>query len=79
MVTRETDTRMQQLAKDTGGTVSRSRAVTVDGARSHSYDLTIGKNVMQYTFVLRGKREYQLLCDSNDDANCATLLSSFAA
>lgn len=78
----ELDVRMQAVAKDAGGTVAGSRTVTVNGARAHSYEVTAGKDVLEYTFVLRGKKEFELLCrrpSSGSDANCRELLSSFSA
>ena len=80
-VERELTTRMQQLAQQTGGSVSASRTVVADGVRSHSYEVTVGDHVDQYTFVLRGMREYQLLCRrkaSHGDETCRQLLTSFA-
>ncbi len=78
----ELDVRMQAVAKDAGGTVSGSSTVDVAGGRAHRYDVTAGKDVLEYTFVLRGKKEYELLCrraSSDGDANCKRLLTSFAA
>jgi hypothetical protein len=78
----ELDVRMQAVAKDAGGTVTGSRTVTAAGVRSHSYEVAAGKDVLEYTFVLRGKREFELLCrrpSSKSDGNCKTLLSSFEA
>ena len=49
--------------------------------RSHSYTVTVGDHVDEYTFVLRGRREYQLLCRrkaSHGDDACRQLLTSFA-
>jgi hypothetical protein len=71
---------MEQVAQVSGGTVTGSGEVTAGGIRSHSYDLTTGNHVDQYTFVLRGLREYQLLCrrksSSSGDA-CRQLVTSF--
>jgi hypothetical protein len=79
-VERELKARMAAVAQQTGGTVSGGGAVTAGGIRSHSYDVTVGDHVDQYTFVLRGMREYQLLCrrksSSADDA-CRQLVTSF--
>jgi hypothetical protein len=72
---------MGQLAQQTGGKVSAPRTVTTDGVRSHSYTVTVGDHVDEYTFVLRGRREYQLLCRrkaSHGDDACRRLLTSFA-
>jgi hypothetical protein len=79
-VERELRARMKQLAAQTGGSVSSSSTVTAGGTRSHSYDVTAGDHVDEYTFVLRGMREFQLLCrrraSSEDDA-CKRLITSF--
>jgi hypothetical protein len=79
-VERELSVRMKQVAAQTGGKVSASSAVTAGGIRSHTYDVTVGDHVDQYTFVLRGMREFQLLCRrrvSHDTAVCDALISSF--
>jgi hypothetical protein len=75
----ELASRMAAVAKQTGGTVIDHSVVTADGIRSHSYDVRVGDHVDEYTFVLRGKREYQLLCrrlHSTDGAFCKRLVSS---
>jgi hypothetical protein len=80
-VQRELTTRMGQLAQQTGGSVSAPRTVVTDGIRSHSYRVTVGDHVDEYTFVLRGRREFQLLCRrkaSHGDEPCRQLLTSFA-
>jgi hypothetical protein len=77
----ELSTRMRQLARQTGGIVSAPRTVTTGGVRSHSYTVTVGDHVDEYTFVLRGRREYQLLCRrkaSHGGDVCRQLLTSFA-
>jgi hypothetical protein len=79
-VARELSVRMQALASETGGKVTGTSTVTAGGIRSHAYDVTVGDHVDQYTFVLRGKREYQLLCrrkSSSGDGFCKQLLASF--
>jgi hypothetical protein len=78
----ELDARIRGVAQQLQGTVSGSRTVTVDGIRAHSYDLTAGNDLLQYTFVLRGMKEFELLCrrpSSKDDAPCKELLTSFSA
>ena len=79
-VSRELDVRMQGIAEQLHGTVGASRAVTAGGIRSHSYEVAAGGDVVEYTFVLRGRREFQLVCrrpaKGSDDA-CAGLLRSF--
>src|SRR4029078_6356356 len=56
-VERELATRMRQLAQQTGGSVSQGRTVDAAGIKSHSYRVTVGDHVDEYTFVLRGRRE----------------------
>jgi hypothetical protein len=72
--------RMRALAGQTGGTLSDAMTVTVAGIRSHSYRVEGGGHVDEYTFVLRGRREFQLLCRrkaSGSDTPCRRLRSSF--
>jgi hypothetical protein len=69
--------RMAAVAAKTGGTVQGHSVVDAGGIKSHSYDVRVGGRTDIYTFVLRGKREYQLLC-SADDAVCGHLIASFA-
>jgi len=80
-VEKELDARMQQIAAQTGGTVSGPTTVTAGGIRAHSYEVKAGGTIDEYTFVLRRMREFQLLCrrsaSSGDDA-CKQLLTSFA-
>jgi len=79
-VERELHMRMQQIAAQTGGTLSGSSTVTAGGIRSPSYQVTAGDRLDEYTFVLQGKRDYQLLCrrvkSSGADA-CDRLVKSF--
>jgi hypothetical protein len=80
-VASELAVRMQAIAQQTKGTVSKPETVTAGGIRSHSYRVDVGDHVDWYTFVLRGKREYQLLCrrrSSSSDAFCAQLIKSFS-
>jgi hypothetical protein len=80
-VEKELGSRMRQIAEQTGGAVSAATTVTAGGIRAHSYQVTAGATVDEYTFVLRGLREFQLLCrrqaSAGDDA-CKQLLTSFA-
>jgi hypothetical protein len=81
-VKKELDVRMTAVAKDAGGAVTGTRTVTALGARAHAYDVASGSDVLEYTFVLRGKREYELLCrrpSSKGDGNCKGLVTSFSA
>jgi hypothetical protein len=78
-VKRELDARMRAVAKQAGGTISATRTIKVAGAPAHSYDVSAGGSVLQYTFVLRGMREFQLLCrrPASDSGACDGLTSSF--
>ncbi len=79
-VATELNARMSTLARQTGGKVVPGDPVTVAGIRSHTYDVSGGDTVDQYVFVLRGKREYQLLCRrkaSGPDGACRSLVTSF--
>jgi hypothetical protein len=71
-----------QLGKATatvGGTVERAGAVRAAGVRSHVFRVAVGGHVDEYTFVLVGRREYQLLCRSKraGAAACRQLQASF--
>jgi len=70
--------RMAAVAAQAHGVVTSHSVVQVDGDRSHSYVVTVGKRADRYTFVLRGKREFLLLC-SADAPVCTELAASFAA
>jgi len=79
-VERELRARMRQVAEQTGGRVSGSATVTAGGIRSHSYEVTLDKHVDEYTFVLRGRREYQLLCRRTESFGadaCEQLVRTF--
>ncbi len=80
-VEKELAARMQQLAAQSGGTVSGPSTVTTGGIRAHSYEVKAGDTVDEYTFVLRGMHEFQLLCRrqaSSSEDSCKQLLASFA-
>ena len=81
-VARELTVRMRVVAGQSGGRVSGISEVTVDGTRSHAYDVSVGDHVDQYTFVLRGKREYQLLCRRKTSSSvdvCRQLRAGFSS
>ncbi len=72
--------RMKAIAQETDGTLSAAKTVTAGGVKSHSFDVKVDGHVDRYTFVLIGKREYQLLCrfrTSSSDAFCTELLTGF--
>lgn len=80
-VATELRSRMQEIARQTGGKLGGSRTVTAGGLRSHAYDVTAGALLDEYTFVLNGKREYLLLCRrkaSGGSAFCTRLVTSFS-
>jgi predicted Zn-dependent protease len=79
-VATELAARMEQVAKRVSGTVTGHRIVTSAGIRSWNYEVKAGDDVDQYTFVLRGLREYLLLCrrhSSSSTAACDQLISGF--
>jgi hypothetical protein len=69
--------RMAEVAKRGGGTVRGHSVVVVDGDKSHSYEVALGDRTDRYTFFLRGKREFLLVC-SADAAVCDELAASFS-
>jgi hypothetical protein len=80
-VEKELAARMHQIAAQSGGTVSGPSTVTADGIRAHSYEVKAGDIVDEYTFVLRGRHEFQLLCRrraASSGDTCKQLLASFA-
>jgi hypothetical protein len=80
-VATELRSRMQDIARQTGGKLGAEQTITAAGIRSHAYEVTAGSRVDQYTFVLSGKREYLLLCrrtSSDGLPVCAQLVTSFA-
>jgi hypothetical protein len=77
-VAAELAVRMADVARRSHGTVTAHHVVSVGGAKAHSYDVAVGKRIDRYTFVLRGRREFLLLC-SADDAVCGELAASFSA
>lgn len=77
----ELATRMAQVAKVSGGTISGRSVASPGGIKSHVYDVRVGDHVDRYVFVLRGRREYQLLCRrkvSSKEDFCQQLVASFA-
>jgi hypothetical protein len=71
--------RMDTIAKNAGGTVAPAGSAVVGGVRSHVYRLDDGDHVDEYTFVLVGRREFQLVCRAAKagDAACRRLQASF--
>ena len=69
--------RMAEVAKQGGGTVRGHSVVIVDGAKSHSYEVALRDRTDRYTFFLRGKREFLLVCSAGS-AVCDELAASFS-
>jgi outer membrane PBP1 activator LpoA protein len=71
--------RMRTIAQETGGTITGTKTVTAGGVPSHMYEVKVDGHVDEYTFVLIGRREYQLLCRSRSSSGsfCSDLLTSF--
>jgi hypothetical protein len=84
---KELDRLAAKLAAQSRSQLAESRTVTVDGQRIRAYRLTVhpasGASFDERIgFVLRGRREYQLLCrapvgSGDPDNACALLYSSF--
>lgn len=70
--------RMAAVAQQAKGVVKSHRVVAVTGAKSHSFEIVVDGRTSRYTFVLRGKREFLLLCSADPDA-CDELAASFSA
>jgi hypothetical protein len=76
-----------ELAGKLNGKVIARRTVVVGGIRSRQYDLAYEKSgtglVDRITYILRGKREYYVLCrwpaDEGDPGACGQLQASFKA
>lgn len=73
-----------KLAAQLRGSVVAARTVQAGGAAARQYDLAFTRNgdrlVERITFVLKGRREYELLCRfkaGKDDSACTSLQTSF--
>jgi plasmid stabilization system protein ParE len=83
-VVRELDRVAASLADQLRGRVGAGTTVTVAGRRARRYEIAFARGgkelVERITFVLDGKREFQLLCRypaALDEPACAALGSSF--
>jgi hypothetical protein len=84
---KELDRVAAKLAAQSKATLTESRTVTVDGQRVRAYRLTVhpasGASFDERIgFVLRGRREYQLLCrapagSGDPDSACSLLYATF--
>ncbi len=78
---KELDRVAGQLAVQLKGRLASSDSVRAAGSDARSYRIEIGDRVEQVTFVLRGRREYQLLCRRSakgSTAACRSIVSTFA-
>jgi hypothetical protein len=84
-VVREIDAVAKQLATQLKGTVSPGRTVRVGGIRGRQYEISFTKGGTELreriTFLLRARREFELLCqwstkDGEPEA-CRVLTASF--
>jgi hypothetical protein len=80
----ELDAVAKNLAGQLEGSASAGSTVTVAGRRARRYDIGFARNgrqlVERITFLLDGRREFQLLCRYRagaDEPACAALGSSF--
>jgi hypothetical protein len=81
-VARELDTAATRLAQQLKGKVVSRRTVMVGRLDARSYAIDFGSLTEEITFVLQGKREYELLCrrtKGGDDTACRQLMASFRA
>ena len=79
-VASELKARMTALAAHGGGKVAGTGEAVAAGIKAHVWRIRTGDHLDEYTFVLRGRREYQLLCRRSaggDDAACKQLVSTF--
>jgi hypothetical protein len=60
--TRELDLVAGKLAVQLGGRVAARASTEVAGRDARAYRIAYGKRVVEITFVLDGRREYELLC-----------------
>ena len=78
---RELDTVIDRIARQLHGSVASRRTIVVADRKSRSYRIDYDTKVQEITFVLEGRREYQLLCrrgaEDPDDA-CRQLVETFA-
>jgi hypothetical protein len=79
-VARELDSVAARLAQQLKGAVVSRRTVTVGSGDARGYAIDHDSRTEEITFVLQGKREYELLCrraKGADDSACRKLVASF--
>jgi hypothetical protein len=75
----ELQAQLGKAAASVGGKIEDAGDVTAGGVRSHVFRVRVGDHVDEYTFVLVGRREFQLLCRAKEvgSAACKQLQTSF--
>jgi hypothetical protein len=79
-VAKELDGVAVRLAQQLKGKVTSRRTVDVNGLDARAYGIVHGGLAEEFTFVLRGQREYELLCRravGADASACRELVTSF--
>lgn len=80
-VAKELDRVASTYATHVKGTLTSRRTVDVAGRKAREYEIIHGDLVDRITFVLRGKRNFQLTCrwrsQDGEPGACAQLASSF--
>jgi hypothetical protein len=77
---KELDGVAARLAQQLKGKVTSRRTLRVNGLDGRAYGIVHGELAEEFTFVLRGKREYELLCRraiGADATACRELVASF--
>ncbi len=81
-VVAELDRVAKALAAKLGGELTSSRSIEAGGGRARQYEIAHGDLVDRITFVLRAKREYELVCRwrkaDGEPAACDQLVGSFS-
>jgi hypothetical protein len=78
---RELDSASERIAEQLDGRVTSRRTARVAGRKVRAYTIDYDGKIAEITFLLDGKREYQLLCRraaSGDGVACRQLVESFA-
>jgi hypothetical protein len=79
-VARELDRVAATIARQLRGRVTRRASLEVAGLDARSYVVDFAGKIEEITFVLKGRREFELLCRRRagaDDAACRELVDSF--
>ena len=78
---RELDSASERIAQQLDGRVTSRRTTRVADRKVRAYTIEYDGKTAEITFVLDGKREFQLLCrraTSGNDSACRRLVASFA-